>query len=188
MQEERIIIAGFGGQGVIFASRVLIQAGLTAGKNVIQFPSYGPEMRGGTANGIAIISDQEIFSPTTEHPDSVIVMSQPALQKFVDDFPKNLSVKKNGLVVVNASIVNKPPRRKDIQVIKIEAKRIAEKIGSGKVANMVALGAYLARKKILNWDDIFKGLKVYLSDDRVNKLKFFDINKKALEAGASEMN
>lgn len=188
MQEERVIIAGFGGQGVIFASKVLIQAGLTAGKTVVQFPSYGPEMRGGTANGIAVISDEEIYSPVTEHPSSVIIMSQPSLQKFVDDFPKDLSVKRGGLVVINTSIINKPPRRKDIQVIEIDAKRIAEKIGSGKVANMVALGAYLARKKILNWEDVFKGLKVYLSDDRVNKLKFFDINKKALEAGASEVN
>jgi len=182
MQEERVIIAGFGGQGVIFASKVLIWAGLFDGKIIVHIPSYGPEIRGGTANGIAIISEEEIHSPVTEHPSSVIIMSQPSLVKFVEDFPNDLSVKKDGLVVINASMVKRKCKRKSIQIVKVNANEIAEKVGSIKVANMVALGAYLETRKILSWDSIFKGLEAYLT--KLKKLKFLALNKKALEAGA----
>lgn len=192
MKEERVIVAGFGGQGVIFASKVLVWAGLFDGKWVIHIPSYGPEIRGGTANGIAIISDGEIYSPVTEHPSSVIIMSQPSLVKFVEDLPKELKaekgvlakprVKDGGLVIINASMIKGECKRKNVQIVKVNANEIAEKVGSKKVANMVALGAYLETRKILSWDSIFKGLEAYLT--KLKKNKFLALNKKALEAGA----
>lgn len=179
---EDIIVAGFGGQGVIFTSKVIAWAGLFDGKNVVQKPSYGPEMRGGTANGTAIISDGEIYSPVFKHPNSVIVMNEPSLKKFVDDYPNDLSVKEKGLVVVNTSVVKRECKRKDVQIVKVKANEIAEKIGNAKAANMVILGAYFAKRNILKWKSVLKGLEGYLSS--VGKSKFFDINKKALEAGA----
>ena len=192
MKEERVIVAGFGGQGVIFASKILIWAGLFDGKWVIHIPSYGPEIRGGTANGIAIISEEEIHSPVTEHPSSVIIMSQPSLVKFVEDLPEELKVKKGvlakprvkdgGLAIVNASMIKIKCKRKGVQIVKINANEIAEKVGSKKVASMVALGAYLETRKILSWDSIFKGLEAYLAN--IDKSKFLALNKKALEAGA----
>lgn len=196
---ENLVIAGFGGQGVIFASKVAFEAGLVEEKWVAQIPSYGPEMRGGTANGTAIISDEEIYSPVFRHPSSVIVMSGPALKKFVEDIPKELKnenekkvlaefrVKEEGLAVINTSIVKERPNRKDIEIVEIEATDIAQNLGNPKAANMVALGAYFEKRKILKWESIFEGLKAYLARPDVNKLKFFDINKKALEAGASSV-
>lgn len=183
---ENIIIAGSGGQGVIFASKVVIWAGLFDGKWVVQIPSYGPEMRGGTANGTAIISDGEIYSPVIKHPSAVIVLNEPSLKKFVEDYPNDLSVKEGGLAVVNTSIVKRECERKDVQVVKINANEIAEKIGTPKAANMVILGAYFAKRNILKWESVLKGLEGYLAD--IGKSKFFEANKKALEAGASEVN
>lgn len=186
MKREDIIIAGFGGQGVIFASKVAIWAGLFDGKNVAQKPSYGPEMRGGTANGTTIISDEEIYSPVFKHPSSIIVMNEPSLKKFVEDYPNDLSIEKDGLAVVNSSIVKRKCKRKDVQVVKVKANEIAEKIGAPRAANMVILGAYFAKRNILKWESVLKGLEGYLSS--VGKNKFFDINKKALEAGANSVS
>lgn len=191
---EDIIIAGFGGQGVIFASKVAAWAGLFDGKWIIQRPSYGPEMRGGTANGTTIISSSEIYSPVFRNPSAVIIMNEPSIKKFVEDMPKELKeenkkdipaefrVKVQGLAIINTSMVKRKPKRKGIEIVEIKATEIAEKLGSAKIANMVALGAYLEKRKILKWESVFKGLEYFLS--KAGKNKFFDINKKALEAGA----
>lgn len=179
---EDIVVAGLGGQGVILASMVIAWAGLYDGKRVVQIPSYGPKIRGGTANGTTVISTSEIYSPVTEHPTSVIVMNEPSLKKFVENFPNKFSVIENGLVVINASVVKRKCTRKGIQIIRVNANEIAERVGSLKAANMVVLGAYFEKRKILSWDSIFKGLEEYLSN--IDKSKFLALNKKALEAGA----
>ncbi len=179
---EDIIVAGFGGQGIIFASKVIIQAGLYDEKKVAQIPSYGPEMRGGTANGMAIISDQEIYSPITEHPTSVIVMNEPSLKKFVENFPNKFSVIENGLVVINTSVVKRECTRKSVQIVRVNANEIAQNLGNSKAANMVVLGAYFEKSGIVKWESVLKGLEAYLA--KIGKSKFLALNKKALEAGA----
>ncbi len=146
------MIAGFGGQGVLFAGELLAHAGMEAGKYVTWFPSYGPEMRGGTANCIVIISDEEIGSPIVRNPRAALVMNLPSLVKcepmLIED----------GVIVVNSSFVNRDIQRKDIKGIFIPASEIAEKIAERRLTNMVMLGAFLAQMPILNIEDIKRSI------------------------------
>ena len=137
MQTE-IIIAGFGGQGVLFGGQLLAYAGMDEGKFVTWIPAYGPEMRGGTANCTTIISDEEIGSPFVHFPTAVIAMNRPSLDKFED------KVKPGGLLVVNDSKLDREVKRTDIRVIKVDAGSIAERIGDRRMTNIVLLGAFLA--------------------------------------------
>jgi len=171
--EERLISAGFGGQGVLFIGKLLIQAGMKAGKEVSWIPSYGPEMRGGTANCHVIVSDEEIGSPLIDHPTSVIAMNRPSMEKFA---PK---IKKGGLLVINSSMVDVEPKRKDIQVVKIRANDVARELGNEKVANMVAMGAYLAASRVLPLETIMNSLPEVLK----GKEHLLEVNKNALKKG-----
>jgi len=133
MQTE-IIIAGFGGQGVLFGGQLLTYAAMDEGKEVTWIPSYGPEMRGGTANCTVVISDDEIGSPMVSNPQAAIVMNLPSLDKYEP------LIKPGGVLVINESMVDRKPLRKDINVVMVKANDIAEKLGDRRLSNMVMLG------------------------------------------------
>jgi len=129
MQTE-IIIAGFGGQGVLFGGQLLTYAAMDEGKEVTWIPSYGPEMRGGTANCTVVISDEEIGSPMVSNPQAAIVMNLPSLDKYEP------LIKPGGVLVINESMVDRKPLRKDINVVMVKANDIAEKLGDRRLSNM----------------------------------------------------
>jgi len=152
MQNETLI-AGFGGQGVLFAGKVLAHAALELGMEVTWFPSYGPEMRGGTANCTVIFSDEEIGSPQVLNPTSVIAMNQPSLDKYEDQ------VQKDGYLIVDSSMTNREVTRKDIHTICIPATEIAESIGQKRLANIVLLGALIRISNYFGQAELENALK-----------------------------
>jgi 2-oxoglutarate ferredoxin oxidoreductase subunit gamma len=172
---ERIIISGFGGQGVMLIGRLLAYAGMIEGKKVAWMPSYGPEMRGGTANCTVLISTEEIGSPIVSHPKVLIAMNQPSLDKFESN------VSENGLIILNDSLIKREVKRNDVNVIKIPADDIADKLGNSRAANMVVLGAYVKKSGAVKLETIFKALEKALTGR--NK-KLLEINKEALKQGA----
>jgi len=137
MQKE-IIIAGFGGQGVLFAGQVLAYAAMDLGKEVTWIPSYGPEMRGGTANCTVVIADEEIGSPLVQHPPFAIALNLPSYDKYEHE------MQPGGVLVVNQSMVDRGAKRADIQTVMVPANEIAEEIGNKKLTNMVTVGALVA--------------------------------------------
>jgi len=172
---ERIIISGFGGQGVMLMGRLLAYAGMIEGKKVAWMPSYGPEMRGGTANCTVLISTKEIGSPIVSHPKVLIAMNQPSLDKFEPN------VRGNGLIILNSSLIKLEVKRKDVNIIRIPADEIADKLGNSRAANMVVLGAYVKKSGVVKMETIFKALEKALAG---RNQKLIDINKKALKQGA----
>lgn len=173
MAGQQIIFAGFGGQGILSMGKFLAYAGMDADMNVSWLPSYGPEMRGGTANCSVILSDEPVGSPIVTKADTVVIMNRPSLDKFED------IIEPNGLLIMDSDLVNRDPERKDITVIKIPAQTIAEEFGTKTIANMILLGALVAKTNIVSMDTILGALKAH------GKEKFFEMNKKALEKGAS---
>ncbi|MGB3018567.1 MAG: 2-oxoacid:acceptor oxidoreductase family protein [Ignavibacteria bacterium] len=171
---EEIIIAGFGGQGVLTIGQILCYAGVIDDKEVSWMPSYGPEMRGGTANCIAIISDTKISSPILTKFDTAITLNQPSLDKFEQ------SVKPGGLLIYEASTILKPPTRTDIEIVPIEAANEASKLKNSKVLNMIILGAFLRKKPIISIDAIIEGLKKVLPERYHNLIP---LNREAMEKG-----
>lgn len=174
--ETSIIISGFGGQGTLFAGQVLAYAALDAGKQVTWIPSYGPEMRGGTANCTVIISDKEIGSPIVRNPTIAIVLNLPSLDKYEQ------SIQPNGLLVANSSLINRSVEREDIQVLYIPANKIAEEIGNMRLANMVAIGAMVTMRPILTIDSIKQALETHLPE---RHKRLLPANFKALIQGAA---
>lgn len=174
MQTE-IVIAGFGGQGVLFAGQVLTYAAMDAGKEVTWIPSYGPEMRGGTANCTVIIADEEIGSPLVRNPRAVIVMNLPSLDKYEP------LVARSGVLIVNASLVNRMTQREDLQVVYIPANEIAEDLGDRRLTNIVMVGALLEVMPILSLGAVEKSLSEHLPERHKHLL---ELNVKALQAGA----
>jgi 2-oxoglutarate ferredoxin oxidoreductase subunit gamma len=174
MQQE-VIIAGFGGQGVLFAGQLLAYSAMDEGKAVTWIPSYGPEMRGGTANCTVVISDEEIGSPFVKNPTAVIAMNLPSLDKF-----ENL-VAPGGVLVVNASMVDRPVAREDITVVNIPANDIAESLGSSRSSNMVLLGALLGNLDLLPLEAVEKALDGHMPE---RHKKFLKGNIEALKKGA----
>jgi 2-oxoglutarate ferredoxin oxidoreductase subunit gamma len=175
MQNETII-AGFGGQGVLFTGKVLAYAGLEDGLEVTWFPSYGPEMRGGTANCTVVTSDEEIGSAQVMNPRAAILMNQPSLDKY-----EHL-VAPGGYLVVNSSMVNRKPSRTDVTIFEIPGTELAEKLGDKRLANTVLLGALASKADFLKIKSIEKGLEKSLSKDKKNLL---ELNIKALHEGAT---
>lgn len=171
---EDCIIAGFGGQGVMRLGQMLAYSGLREGKNVLWMPAYGPETRGGFANCTVIISDEEIGSPVVSHPRSLIVMNRPSLDKFEE------ALQPGGVLVVNTSMCDRDPERKDVRIVKVPATEIATKLGNQKAANMVALGAFLEAKPIVTMESLVETLKKLFKD----KLHVVPINEKALTRGS----
>jgi 2-oxoglutarate ferredoxin oxidoreductase subunit gamma len=175
MQQE-VIIAGFGGQGVLFTGQILAYTAMDEGKAVTWIPSYGPEMRGGTANCTVVISDEEIGSPFVKNPTAVIAMNLPSLDKYES------LVKEGGILVVNASIVDRPVERTDIRVVNIPANEIAESLGSQRSVNMVMLGALLGNLDLLSLEAVEKALEAHLPE---RHKKFLAGNQVALRKGAA---
>ncbi|WP_428897907.1 2-oxoglutarate ferredoxin oxidoreductase subunit gamma [Parelusimicrobium proximum] len=172
---QGIRISGFGGQGVVSAGMLLAQAGLFEGKGASWYPAYGAEMRGGTANCSVVISDGQVNTPVVSRPDTCIVLNEPSLAKFEP------LVRPGGLLIVNSSLVNSKPARTDITIVSIPCNEIAEKTGSARAANLVALGAFVAATGAVSIDAIVKAMsKVY----RRATPEMIELNKKALQAGA----
>jgi 2-oxoglutarate ferredoxin oxidoreductase subunit gamma len=155
MQTE-IILSGFGGQGIMFAGQILTYAAMDAGKEVTWIPSYGPEMRGGTANCTVVIADEEIGSPVVKNPDAALVMNLPSLDKYEP------MVKPGGVLVINSTMVDRPARRTDISVVAIPCNEIAEELGNARLANMVATGALLASLNVLTLADLETALNNHM--------------------------
>jgi len=174
MQTE-IILAGFGGQGIMFAGQLLSYAAMDAGREVTWIPSYGPEMRGGTANCTVVIADEEIGSPVVKNPDVVLAMNLPSLDKYEP------LVKPGGVLVINATMVDRGAKRTDIKVVSLPCNEIAESIGSPRLANMVAIGALLTGKPVLDVADIEAALNAHMPGRHKNLLPK---NVEALRRGA----
>jgi len=170
---EDIVMAGFGGQGLMFIGKLLAYSAMKEGRNVTWIPSYGPEMRGGTANCTVIISSEPIGSPVTSHPRALIIMNNPSLEAFE---PK---LQANGLLFSNSSFVTKSADRRDIKAIALQANEMAATVGNEKAANMVMLGAYIAYTRVVSKESIIAGLK----DLFERKIELLDTNVRALEAG-----
>jgi len=171
---ERMIIAGFGGQGVILAGKLLCIAAMNENKFVSHIPSYGAEMRGGTANCSVVISSKEIGSPTVPKPTIAVVMNTPSLTKFEP------MVKPGGLLLYNSSLIDRKPERTDITVVDLKANDISEAEGSTRAANMAAIGKLLALKpEIASLDSVIKALEVAIS---ARNRKHNDVNIKVLQA------
>lgn len=171
---ENVIVAGFGGQGVLFIGRLLAYAAMKEGRNVTWIPSYGPEMRGGTANCTVVISDGVIGSPVITSPNALIVMNNPSLDTFE---PR---LKTGGLLIMNSSLITRETKRKNVAVVKVPANKIAFELGNDRAANMVVLGTYIARTKVVTKESILEALKESLSE---KKMALFEINKIALKKG-----
>jgi 2-oxoglutarate ferredoxin oxidoreductase subunit gamma len=174
MQTE-IIIAGFGGQGVLFAGQVLAYAAMDGGLHVTWIPSYGPEMRGGTANCTVIIGDEEIGAPLVRRPRAVIALNLPSLDKYEP------LVAEGGALLVNASLVDRQVRRADLRVVYLRANEIAERLGDKRLTNMVMVGALLGATGTLEVQAVRDALKAHLP---AKHHKLLPANFQALEEGA----
>jgi len=168
-----VTMAGFGGQGLMFIGKLLAYCAMKRGLNVTWIPSYGPEMRGGTANCTIVISDEPIGSPVISSPEALIIMNNPSLEAFE---PK---LKNGGLLLVDSSLVTRKVERKDVEVIALPADDIAAEIGERRTANMVMLGAYVAKMGIITKEDVAEGFKEFFG----GKTQYLDVNIKALEKG-----
>lgn len=168
------IFAGFGGQGVMLMGQLIAYGGMHAGLNVSWFPSYGPEMRGGTANCSVVLSDGVVGSPVVARPQVLVVMNKPSLEKF------EAKVKPGGFIFYNASLIDTKPTRTDVYVVPVHANEIAAELGNDKVGNMVMLGAILATTEILSVDDIMVSLKKILPERRHHLLP---LNEQAIRRG-----
>jgi 2-oxoglutarate ferredoxin oxidoreductase subunit gamma len=173
---HEIISSGFGGQGVLFIGKILATAGMIEGKEVSWIPSYGPEMRGGTANCSVVISDQRIGAPVVNHPTVLIAMNRPSLEKFAAE------TKAKGCIIYNKSLIEVDPNRSDLEVAAVRATEIADEVGNTKLANIVALGALIAKVPVVSKESVISALKKTLTG---KKEQFLKANIEALEKGMS---
>ncbi len=169
----KTIFAGFGGQGVISMGLDVARAAMLEGKNVTHLPSYGAEMRGGTANCTVTVSDEEIASPIASSPEFVVAMNQPSLIRFQNQ------IESGGMIFINSSLIDYEINRGDIEVIKVPATRVAEEAGSPRSANMVMLGAFIKKTNIVSINTMVDVLKASAG----SKANFFNANKQALLTG-----
>ncbi len=171
--EKSLLIAGFGGQGIMLIGKMLGFAASKAGMNATFYPSYGAEQRGGTANCTVIIADDEIGSPVSKKLDSLIAMNEPSFVRFVD------RMKKGGVVIVNSSLVQSKVEDKDVQAFYVPANDLAQQLGSAQVANVVVLGAYIGATGVL--DAAFA--KQVVAEQLGKKPELLELNMKAFDAG-----
>lgn len=172
--ETKLIIAGHGGQGVVLMGTLLAHAGMEEGKHVTFFPSYGPAMRGGTANCSVVISSEEVASPVVARPDILVAMNEPSLVNFE---PQIVS---RGKVFVNQSLVSYAPERSDLEVFRVQATELASQLGDLRVANMVMLGFLVGKTEIVALPTVIQSLKSVLPRRRWGLL---ELNEKALQKG-----
>jgi len=169
----RTIFSGFGGQGVLLMGYVLSHGAMHKGLNVTYFPSYGAEMRGGTANCTVTLSDKKIASPVASNPDVLVAMNFPSLEKFES------TVIEQGLVLINASLIEENPARTDIEVVRVPAVELAREIGSERSANMIMMGAICAKTQMLTLEETVRGMEAALK----GREKFFKLNQDGIERG-----
>jgi 2-oxoglutarate ferredoxin oxidoreductase subunit gamma len=171
---EEIIIAGFGGQGVLSMGKIMAYSGVMQDMEVSWMPSYGPEMRGGTANVIVIISSERISSPIIKRFDTAIILNQQSLDKFEE------MVKPGGILIYDGNGITRHPQRKDITVYRVDAAEAASKMNSPKTFNTIVLGGFLKVKPIIKMENVIKGLKKSLPERYHNLIP---MNEKALIRG-----
>ena len=172
--KEEIIIAGFGGQGVLSMGKILAYGGIMQDQEVSWLPSYGPEMRGGTCNVSVVLSDKKISSPVLSKFDTAVILNQQSMDKFENQ------VKPGGLLIYDTNGITRHPQRKDIKICRIDAVEEAAKLGNAKAYNMVVLGAYLKMKPVVTMDNVIKGLKKSLPPRRHNLIP---MNEQAITVG-----
>ena len=175
MKQLKVIISGFGGQGVLLAGQLLAYAGMISGKHVAWVPSYGAEMRGGTANCSVILSSKEISSPLVEEADALLALNGPSLEKFEP------ALKKGGLLLYNTSMIPGGHRREDVRAFGIPANEFAEKLGNNRVANIIMLGALAELEESLSMESIMEALCMVLPERHHHLLP---LNEEALKTGA----
>ncbi len=173
IEEHRFKISGFGGQGVLLMGVVVAQAGMLAGRKVSWMPSYGPEMRGGTAYTNVTVSDQEIGSPLIQHPTVLVAMNGPSLERFEKD------VEPGGTIFYNSSLIHEGPKRTDVRAVAVPCNEIADRLGNPKVANMVMLGAMLAHDMRISKEAVVAALPAAVK----GHVQLIELNKKAIDAG-----
>ena len=171
---EEIIFAGFGGQGIMFMGKAIAYAAMNEGKHVTWIPSYGAEVRGGTAYSMVVISDEAIASPLIKEPTICVAMNGPSLVKY------EAKIKTKGLLVMNKSIIDSEAKRKDIDIVNIPITTLASEAGDHRIGNMVALGALLGKRKIVSPESLINGLKDIVSSAYHNLLS---VNEKAIRKG-----
>lgn len=171
---EEIIFAGFGGQGIMLMGKALSYAAMNKGKFVTWMPSYGAEVRGGTAHSMVVISDAVIASPVVKEPSVCIVMNSPSFQKFED------KVKTKGMFIINKSLIENGVTRNDIDILEIPATDIAFELGNSRVSNMVILGALLAKKNIIPVQSLIDSLRDVIPENHKDMLH---INEEAIKKG-----
>ncbi|MEE1320800.1 MAG: 2-oxoacid:acceptor oxidoreductase family protein [Acutalibacteraceae bacterium] len=174
MSTTQILIAGFGGQGVLFAGKLLAYKGLVSDKQVSWLPSYGPEMRGGTANCSVIISDEPVGSPIVAKPDILVAMNLPSLQKYEND------VVSGGIIIVDSTLISKKVERTDVTTYYVPATKIAKDEGFATLANMILMGKLMKASDMLGFDGIEETVKKVVPPKKANLI---DINIKALKTG-----
>ena len=175
MQSE-VMFAGFGGQGILASAKILAHAAMGEGFEVSWVPSYGPEMRGGTAYCTVVVSDRPIGSPIIRNPQHLVAMNRPSLEKFAK------MIKPKGVILINSSLISINSGRDDVVELIIPVTDIAKELGEIRAANIVALGAFVARSGIVGFDQIISAVKEEFS----KKEKFIPLNVKALEKGKQE--
>ena len=171
-RNPEVKMAGFGGQGVLLLGAALAQAGMLENYHVSWLPSYGPEMRGGTANCHVNIREIEVGSPMVSSPSVLIALNRPSMEKFEND------IKPGGLLIYDSSLIDIEPKRKDIEILPISATKMADELGNTRVANMLVIGAYVGYTGILGKETVYESLK-----SAVKHKRFMDINKRAVDAG-----
>ena len=171
---KQYVFAGFGGQGMLLIGKFVAMACMLEGKHVSWLPSYGPEMRGGTANCSVIVSDEPIGSPIIHEADAIVAMNLPSMLKFESE------VKPGGVLVVNSSLIDRKCDRDDIQVIYCDANHIAESVHNPKGANVAILGALMQATDVCETDKMIEAIRIELGE---RKAKFLEGNKAALAAG-----
>jgi 2-oxoglutarate ferredoxin oxidoreductase subunit gamma len=169
-----IVLAGFGGQGILFLGKMIAMAGMLEGKQVSWIPSYGPEMRGGTANCSVVVSDRLIGTPMVTHPNVLVAMNRPSLEKFES------KMQPKGFLLINRTLIEIPHTRQDIEALYLEITGLAGKIGNPRLANIVALGGLISRVPIVSKDSVIEALRLELSG---KKAALLQLNLQALDAG-----
>ena len=177
MSTLNVLLAGFGGQGILFGGKTLAYSGLLDGKNLSWLPSYGPEMRGGTCNCSVVISDEAIGSPLVTNPDVLVAMNRPSLEKFVN------SVVPGGTILVDSSTVDIKVERTDVTVYYVPATNLADKNGLKGLANMILLGKLYKEMKFISKESLDKGLQKCIPAKKADML---GLNQKALEIGMEQ--
>jgi 2-oxoglutarate ferredoxin oxidoreductase subunit gamma len=172
MQRD-VIMAGFGGQGILLIGKMLAYAGMHEGKQVSWLPSYGPEMRGGTCNCTVVVSDKPVGSPVIRSPRAVLAMNLPSLEKFEAD------IRPGGLLLINSSLIDRGSERDDLTVIKVPANQVAADLGNPRGANMVALGAYLGATDAVSLDEVIEVIR----ETFAARPAVIDVNIEALRTG-----